>query len=145
MPGSEPPRLTFRQRHRLTLDREYEAVYAAKVRKVRGPVAVSALPNTLDAPRLGLSISRRVGLATRRTRAKRVIREAFRILQHELPRWNDVSGAGCYDFVVSLREINRLTELEMPRLFRELAWDAHREWERRRRKAAPVNPPPSGP
>jgi len=62
--------------------------------RVRGPVVVHALANGLGHPRLGLSIGRKVGMAVRRNRIKRWIRETFRLMQHEL---------ACADLVVSVR------------------------------------------
>lgn len=41
--------------------------------------------NGLDYPRLGLSVSRKVGGAVVRGRWKRVLREAFRLRREELP------------------------------------------------------------
>ncbi len=41
--------------------------------------------NDLNRPRLGITVSRRVGNAVRRNRWKRLLREAFRVMQSDLP------------------------------------------------------------
>jgi ribonuclease P protein component len=97
MPAAPP--LHFRPRHRLAHARQFQAVYGARVRKTRGPLTVFALPNGLTHYRLGLAVGRRCGAATVRNTIKRRIREAFRLLQHDLPSAPEGHG---YDLVVSV-------------------------------------------
>jgi ribonuclease P protein component len=46
--------------------------------------------NALPHPRLGMSVSRKVGGAVQRNRWKRLLREAFRLQVHELPSGIDL-------------------------------------------------------
>ncbi len=129
---------TFRARHRLTHARQFDAVYAAKLRKVRGPLTVFSLPNDKTWPRLGLAVSARVGTAVVRNQWKRLVREAFRTQQHSLPR--TAEGAG-YDYVVSVRSApgQKPWTLEACSIaLTELAVDADREWRRRSRRDQPA-------
>ena len=123
-------RLLFRRRHRLRHRLEFEAVYAAKVRKHRGPLTVFALPNALPNHRLGLSVPKRVGSAPRRNRAKRCLREAFRLLQTHLPR----RAEGHYDFIVVVRPHDGLEQSEYQDLLLATALQLHGEWEKRERR-----------
>ena len=125
--------LTFRRRHRLAHAREFQAVYGGRVRKVRGPLTVFALPNGLEHPRLGLSVGRRCGTAVMRNRIKRGVREAFRLSQHDLPRLEG-ERAGSFDFIVSTSPHPPMSVEEYGRALAGCAADLHREWMRRFRK-----------
>lgn len=84
-PIAEPLPLTFPPALRLRHGAEYQRVYARRV-SVAGPgFSLAACENTLPHARLGLSVSRRVGKAVQRNRWKRLLREAFRLEQRELP------------------------------------------------------------
>ena len=106
-------RATFRPRDRVSLDRDYKAAFAARLKKARHPLVVFGRPNGLDHPRLGLSVGRRVGPATARNRAKRLLREAFRLARADLPPG--------FDLVVNVRPHRPLPLREYRLLLVELA------------------------
>ena len=123
MPAS---RLPFSSRQRLVHDREFQAVFDARVRKGIHPISVFARPNALGHCRLGLSVPRRGGTAVRRNRVKRLLREAFRLMQHEMP--------GSYDFVIVAR-LHEPRELSWyQRALRECIESVHRQWSTSRSK-----------
>jgi ribonuclease P protein component len=123
----ERPRHTLPKSRHLRSPAEFAAVYDAKVRESRGPLMAYAKPNALGYPRLGMSVSRKVGTAVRRNRIRRLIREAFRLLQHDLP-----SG---YDFVIVVRPHEPAMLADYQRLMSSLFVKLHRTWEGRRQKA----------
>ncbi len=137
--------LHFRARHRLTHALEFKAVYDARIRKSRGPFVVQAIPNTHDCPRLGLAIGARVGGAVVRNRWKRLIRESFRLLQHDLP---ESAGGGRYDYVVSVRSSPDQPVWPLAgcsAALADLAAELDREWRRRARKSGSADPGPANP
>lgn len=87
-----PHRYTFGHAMKLHGRSAFARVYAGRLRKNAGPITVYGLANDLGHPRLGLSVSSRVGKAVTRNRIKRLLREAFRLSQHDWP--------GAYDCVV---------------------------------------------
>ena len=79
------PDYSFPKRLRLLSPPDFERVFAARRSATDGLVTVYGLPNEHGHPRLGLVASRRLGNAAVRNRWKRLLREAFRLSQHELP------------------------------------------------------------
>jgi ribonuclease P protein component len=84
------------QRRRLSRSAEFERVYRQGRSKGNRffvlyvfPREADAGPSADDGPRLGLSVSRRVGGAVERTRVKRVLREAFWAEAERLPAGAD--------------------------------------------------------
>ncbi len=136
--AGEDRALTFRRRHRLTHAREFQAAFAAKLRKSAGPLTVFLTPTDRPEPRLGLSIGRRVGNAVTRNRLKRQIREAFRHLRAELPT---PPAGGAYDLVVSARAHAPMPHTRYRALLADAVRRAAKEHDRRERKAAnPTDP-----
>lgn len=119
-------RYPFPKSHHLRKGAEFDAVYAAKCAKRVGPLRVHGKPNDLGHARLGLSIGRRVGDAAVRNRLKRMLREAFRHLQHELP--------GAYDLVVVGYAHEPLTGEDYRRLLGDAAARIDREWRKRKQR-----------
>lgn len=125
------PRYTFRRIHRLGGQLEFAAVFEAKAKDSKGPLTLYSLPNALGHPRLGISISRKVGTAPRRNRIKRLLRECFRLTQHDLP--------GAYDLVIVVRPHEPMALADYQELLRELALKSHQ------RRTARQNPAGAAP
>jgi ribonuclease P protein component len=75
----------FPAKYRLKLKRDFERAYQRRRSVSDGVLLVYACENELPYPRLGMSVSRKVGKAVVRNRWKRLIREAFRLGREELP------------------------------------------------------------
>jgi len=112
-----PQRLGFPRTRRIRTPAEYKAVYDVQLRQSRGPLVVYAKANELGFSRLGLSVSRRVGVAAKRNRIRRLLREAFRHMQHDLP-----TG---YDWVVVVKPHEPLMLADYQRLLSSLMVALH--------------------
>jgi ribonuclease P protein component len=108
---------SFPKSHRLGGRGTFKAIRDTGVRESRGPLTLWAMPNELAHPRLGISIGRVVGNAVRRNRIKRLLRESFRLLQHDLPRG--------YDLVIGVRPHEPLMLADYQRLLWHLLLKAH--------------------
>lgn len=73
---------------RLSSRKEFRRVFEEGRKTVGLNAIVWAVPSSTGKPRLGLSVSGKVGNAVRRNRLKRLLREAFRLNRSELSGWD---------------------------------------------------------
>lgn len=120
----DPQRYTFPKAQRLGGRGTFKAIRDAGVREQRGPIVAHAVPNGLPHPRLGIGIGRHVGNAVRRNRIKRLLRESWRLMQHDWPRG--------YDVVLTVRPHQPLMLADYQRLLSGLMVRLHAGWGKRR-------------
>lgn len=77
--------LRFRHFQRLRSPRDFERVYGQKQRASDPNLLIYMARNQLPWSRVGFSVSRKHGNSVVRHRLRRLLREAFRLTQHELP------------------------------------------------------------
>lgn len=87
---STPRRFRLPKGRRLHLERDFQRVFARRCCVGDKVLAVFVDRNGLEYSRLAVVASRRLGKAVARNRIKRLIREAFRVLQHDLPGGLDI-------------------------------------------------------
>jgi ribonuclease P protein component len=91
MSGATPNRRGLGRRTRLKLGRDFARVRQSGQRTVVGCLIANWLRLPADHPsRVGVVVSKKVGGAVVRSRAKRLLRESFRVHQHELAQAVDL-------------------------------------------------------
>lgn len=74
----------FRPQDRIRKRSEYQVIYDRGKRIPSGAFVLFVMRNVHGRPRLGITVTRRLGGAVQRNRAKRLIREIFRRHKSEL-------------------------------------------------------------
>lgn len=125
------PPLRFLKSQHLRRPADFQRVFDLKQRASDDRLLIFAASNDLGHTRIGLSVSRKHGNAVRRHRLQRLLREAFRLSQHDLPPGLDLiliphAGTGPTASVDGYRR-------SLQHLSRKLA---------RRITATPQEPPP---
>jgi ribonuclease P protein component len=87
---SSPKAHGFPKQARLRRQAEFDRVFGGKTYAADDVLVMNGCWNGLDRSRIGLSVSRKVGNAIVRNRWKRLLREAFRTQQGDLPCGLDI-------------------------------------------------------
>jgi ribonuclease P protein component len=109
-PEKTPARIgdrRFLANYHLRSPADFRRVYDLRCSVSDGRLVVYACRNTLGHPRIGLSVSRKVGGAVVRNRCRRLLREAFRTTRESLPRGVDlvlIPRHGWNEGLAALRE-----------------------------------------
>ena len=113
----------FRPAEHLRRPAEFRRVYERRRSASDSWLIVYGCENGLGFLRLGLSVSRKMGPATRRNRLRRLYREAFRLTRHEMPAGLDLVLIPRTPEVPSLGELQQ----SLPKLVRQIARKLARE------------------
>jgi ribonuclease P protein component len=117
--GAAPQRLRLPADRRLRRKSEFEAVYARGRRFGDSFFAVVTCANGVGGPRLGLAVAAKTaGNSVERNRIRRIVRESFRLHQHDIPS---------VDLVVSARARVRGTASRELRASLDALWNKLRE------------------
>jgi ribonuclease P protein component len=109
---------TFTRELRLLTPAQFKSVFSNPIKASSAEITLLAIPNSEQHPRLGLTVAKRyVKRANQRNRIKRVIRDSFRLNQHDIPHLDIVVLVRNGVMEMENAEINKLIE----KLWRKLS------------------------
>src|SRR5262245_32913137 len=123
MSATPERRFALRPHEHLRRPSDFRRVYARRRSASDDALIIYGCENALEHLRLGLSVSRKVGQATRRNRLKRLYREAFRLSRASMPVGLDLVLVPRGSREPSLEELKK----SLPRLVAILAAKLSRE------------------
>ncbi len=97
---------------------QFKSVFSNPIKASSAEITLLAIPNSEQHPRMGLTVAKRyVKRANQRNRIKRVIRDSFRLNQHDIPHLDIVVLVRNGVMEMENAEINKLIE----KLWRKLS------------------------
>jgi ribonuclease P protein component len=117
----------FRPQEHLRRPSDFRRVYDRRRSVSNGWLVVYACENGLPYLRLGLSVSRKLGPAVQRNRLRRLLREAFRLSRHQMPKGLDLVVIPRQPQAVTLAELTAALPKLVQQLDRKLARDHDRQ------------------
>ncbi|MCS6124951.1 ribonuclease P protein component [Shewanella baltica] len=109
---------TFSRELRLLTPAQFKSVFSNPIKASSAEITLLAIPNTEQHPRMGLTVAKRfVKRANQRNRIKRLIRDSFRLNQHDIPHLDIVVLVRNGVMEMENAEINKLIE----KLWRKLS------------------------
>ena len=109
---------TFSRELRLLTPAQFKSVFSNPIKASSAEITLLAIPNSEQHPRLGLTVAKRyVKRANQRNRIKRIIRDSFRLNQHDIPHLDIVVLVRNGVMEMENAEINKLIE----KLWRKLS------------------------
>jgi ribonuclease P protein component len=116
------PSFSLRPAMRVRRSQDFEKIYERGLRAGDGHLLVFAVISEQPQTRAGLSVSRKHGSAVIRNRKRRLLREAFRLSQHQLPSGLDLvliprqrTDSSLQDFSNSLVQLTRYLQRQLQR------------------------------
>ena len=124
MSAAKPKPFAFRPAEHLRRPSDFRRVYERRRSASNAWLIVYGCENGLSYLRLGLSVSRKFGQATKRNRLRRLYREAFRLTRQEMPGGLDLILIPRTLAVPSLEELKQSFPLLVNQIARKLAREA---------------------
>lgn len=84
-------RFTFSKHERIGCQHDFARLHESQLKASDATITVRMASNGLAYTRLGIIVSKKAGNAVARNRIKRLLREAFRLSKHELPKGFDLA------------------------------------------------------